>query len=154
MATTMTNAGFKFTDAAGNSGKVQGFSSKDRGVIEALVNLVNSYKQYVQAVKDKQADWALLSQANTFLQAVTLPAQDGALADIPDTQALAAKPVKAKVAELEAKIAENDASDVTIKMVDSEPVDALEPSTLYFYEAAGLLDGISVADPIEIQVEG
>lgn len=148
-ATTVTNAGFKFTDKDGNAGSLQGFSRNDRAVIEKLAKLANNLKQYAQIVKDKQADWALLSQANTFQQAVTLPAQDGALTDIPDTQALAAKPVKAKIAELEGRIAANDASDVSIKMVDADPGEELEPSTLYFYEAAGLLDGITVEEPID-----
>ena len=150
--TKVTNAGFKFTDSDGNAGSLQGFSANDRAVIEKLAKLANNLKKYAQIVKDKQADWALLSQANTFQQAVTLPAQDGALTDIPDTQALAAKPVKAKIAELEGRIAANDASDVSIKMVDADPGDELEPSTLYFYEAAGLLDGITVEDPIDVEI--
>lgn len=150
MAVNANNVGIKITDADGNSGKIQGFTSNDRAIIEAIVALVNSYRPYVEEVKNKKDDWALLSQANTFQQPVTLPAQSGELSAIPENQAVTAGVVNEALAELEQQITVSVEGGVTIEMADSEPVD-VQPNRIYFYETTtGLLDGITVDDPVEL----
>lgn len=146
MAVAVTNAGFKFVDAQGNSGKTQGVNEKDREVIQKIANAVNSHRKYVVLVKEKNADWALLSQANTFQQPVTLPAQSGELSALPENQAVTAKMVSDAIAELEVQAS----NGVTLKMVDSEPGE-VENNHIYFYATAtGFLDGITVEDPVDL----